>query len=134
VGRRVVVKKVPSCPDDPSRAVRQALDAVGAPRRTRLHYGSTVATNALLERRGARVVLFTTAGFEDVLAIGRQVRPRLYELAPRLRAPLVPARWRIGAKARSRPNEQEIVTTKTRRIRRVGIAKSPKCVLFVPSW
>ena len=40
----------------------------------RLHYGSTVATNALLERRGARVALLTTAGFEDVLAIGRQAR------------------------------------------------------------
>ena len=54
------------------------------------HYGSTVATNALLERRGARVVLLTTRGFEDVLEIGRQTRPDLYALEPRRPEPLVP--------------------------------------------
>ena len=57
----------------------QRLAPGGAPR---LHYGSTVATNALLERRGARVVLLTTRGFEDVLEIGRQARPELYALEP----------------------------------------------------
>jgi len=68
----------------------------------RLHYGSTVATNALLERRGARVVLVTTRGFEDVLEIGRQTRPELYTLEPHRPAPLVPASRRIGARERVR--------------------------------
>ncbi len=93
---RVVVHKVRSTPADPSVAVARALAAVGADRRTRLHYGSTVATNALLERRGARVALVTTAGFEDVLAIGRQVRPRLYDLLPVVPPPLVPRARRLG--------------------------------------
>jgi N-methylhydantoinase A len=66
----------------------------------RLHYGSTVATNALLERRGARVVLLTTAGFEDVLEIGRQTRPRLYALEPVRPLPLVPRSRRIGVAER----------------------------------
>jgi N-methylhydantoinase A len=66
----------------------------------RLHYGSTVATNALLERRGARTVLLTTEGFEDVLEIGRQVRPLLYDLEPERPAPLVARRHRIGVRER----------------------------------
>jgi N-methylhydantoinase A len=66
----------------------------------RLNYGSTVATNALLERRGARVVLLTTAGFEDVLEIGRQVRPALYALEPERPPPLVPRARRIGVDER----------------------------------
>ena len=58
-------------------------------------HGSTVATNALLERKGARVGLVTTRGFADVLEIGRQNRPRLYEVEPRLPEPLVPRRLRF---------------------------------------
>src|SRR6056297_3666560 len=53
-------------------------------------HGTTVATNALLERRGARTALVTTEGFADVLAIGRQNRPDLYDLQPSRPAPLVP--------------------------------------------
>jgi N-methylhydantoinase A len=73
---------------------------LGSVRCVRLHYGSTVATNALLERHGARVVLLTTAGFEDVLEIGRQVRPHLYALEPRRPEPLVPRALRIGVRER----------------------------------
>src|SRR5439155_13152743 len=58
------------------------------------------AANALLERRGARVVLLTTAGLEDVVEIGRQVRPELYALEPRRPAPLVPRARRIGVRER----------------------------------
>lgn len=68
--------------------------------RVRLHYGSTVATNALLERRGARVVLLTTAGFEDVLEIGRQTRNDLYTLEPQRPAPLVPRNRCLGVRER----------------------------------
>jgi N-methylhydantoinase A len=62
--------------------------------------GTTVGTNALLERRGGRVALVTTAGFEDVLEIGRQARPKLYDFFVVKPEPLVPAGARIGAKER----------------------------------
>jgi N-methylhydantoinase A/oxoprolinase/acetone carboxylase beta subunit len=63
-------------------------------------HGSTVATNALLERKGARTAFVTTAGFEDLLAIGRQNRPELYNLTPALPRPLVPAELCFGVKER----------------------------------
>ena len=63
-------------------------------------HGTTVGTNALLERRGARVALVTTAGFEDLIEIGRQNRERLYDLNPRREPPLVPRPLRIGAAER----------------------------------
>ena len=88
--------KVRSTPRDPAAAVLAGLRRLigGAP--VVLHYGSTVATNALLERRGAPVALVTTAGFEDVIEIGRQTRPRLYDLTPHPVPALVPPRRRIG--------------------------------------
>ena len=63
-------------------------------------HGSTVATNALLERKGARTALVTTKGFEDLLVIGRQNRPELYNLTPRLPAPLVAPEDCLGADER----------------------------------
>jgi len=102
VGGRILVAKLRSTRDDPARAVRDGLRALAIDRRTaRLHYGTTVATNALLERRGARVVLVTTAGFEDVIEIGRQVRPLLYALEPRRPPPLVPRARRLGVTERT---------------------------------
>ena len=92
--------KVRSTPREPAAAVRTGLATLIRGRRARLHYGSTVATNALLERRGARVVLLTTAGFEDVLEIGRQTRPALYALEPSRPAPLVPRVRRLGVRER----------------------------------
>ncbi len=99
-GGTLRVAKVPSTPDDPARAILAGLRLLAGGRPVRLHYGSTVATNALLERRGARVVLLTTAGFEDVLEIGRQTRPVLYTLEPRRPQPLVPRQRRIGVRER----------------------------------
>lgn len=101
VGNEVRTHKVPSTPDNPARAVLRGLQELlpeAVPRT--VTYGSTVATNALLERRGARVVLLTTAGFEDLIAIGRQNRPRLYDLEPQPPQPLVRQRWRIGVAER----------------------------------
>lgn len=98
-GRRVAFK-VPSTPRNPARAVAQALERAGAGRGTRVRHGSTVATNALLERKGARVAFVTTEGFEDLLAIGRQDRPDLYALRPRRTPPLVPSGRRIGVRER----------------------------------
>jgi N-methylhydantoinase A len=101
VGGELRVLKLRSTPADPAAAVRTGLARLaGRARGVRVNYGSTVATNALLERRGARVVLLTTAGFEDVLEIGRQDRPVLYALEPRRPAPLVPRRRRLGVRER----------------------------------
>ncbi|MDX1616616.1 MAG: hydantoinase/oxoprolinase family protein [Candidatus Promineifilaceae bacterium] len=85
--------KLLSTPDDPGRAVLDGLER--APTVTTVVHGSTVATNALLERRGARTALVTTSGFADVLAIGRQNRPDLYALVPVKPPPLVPRQWRF---------------------------------------
>src|SRR3990170_3902006 len=95
----LAVYKRPSTPDDPSRAVLLGLEEADLAPEEVIH-GSTVATNAVLERKGARTALVTTAGFRDVLAIGRQTRPRLYELEPRRPPPLVPDDLRFEIRER----------------------------------
>jgi N-methylhydantoinase A len=101
--------KVPSTPRDPAEAVlegsRRILDGV---QRHRLLHGSTVATNGLLERKGARVILITNRGFEDVLEVGRQNRPQLYALAGHRPPPLVTRDDRIGIEGRLGPEGEEI--------------------------
>jgi N-methylhydantoinase A len=95
--------KVFSTPDDPSRAISEALKKIGAAagRRVSLLHGTTVGTNALLQRKGARVALITTAGFEDVIEIGRQARPRLYDFFFDRGAPLVARELRFGVAERT---------------------------------
>ena len=73
------VVKVSSTPDDPAQAVGAALEAADARDPDLLSHGTTVATNALLQGRGARVALLTTRGFADVIEIARQTRPSLYD-------------------------------------------------------
>jgi N-methylhydantoinase A len=87
----VEVAKVPSTPDDQAQGILDGLTRLDVPAAAldRLAHGTTVATNTVLERDGARVVLVTTAGFGDLLAIGRQDRPRLYDLAGRRPTPVV---------------------------------------------
>jgi N-methylhydantoinase A len=90
------VHKVPSTPRDPAQAMLAGLAALspeGLEAIARVSHGSTVATNAILERKGARTALITTKGYRDILAIGRQNRPQLYALQPRLPPPLIPRRW-----------------------------------------
>ncbi|OAF08575.1 hypothetical protein AYJ54_14265 [Bradyrhizobium centrolobii] len=83
---RVLIHKRPSTPDDPSRAVLHGLREltekyhVDPGTITRFAHGTTVATNALLQRKGAEVALVTTKGFRDLVEIGRQVRPHIYDL------------------------------------------------------
>ncbi|NDJ33496.1 MAG: hydantoinase/oxoprolinase family protein, partial [Chloroflexi bacterium] len=77
-------------PTDPSEALLAGLQSLGAADDAAIIHGSTVATNALLERQGARTALVTTRGFADVIAIGRQTRPDLYALVPVRQQPLVP--------------------------------------------
>src|SRR5271154_383572 len=113
--------KVFSTPDDPSRAIAEALGKIRARSGTSgaltLLHGTTVGTNALLERKGARVALITTSGLEDVIEIGRQARPRLYDFFFDRVAPLVPRKLRFGIAERTdgagqvleRPSGAELV-------------------------
>lgn len=100
------VAKVPSTPDNPAEAVlegiRKLMDTHGfLPENIRfLIHGTTVATNALLEGKGARTALITTQGFEDVLLIGRQNRPKLYDHTARKPMPIVPRSLSFGAPER----------------------------------
>ncbi|MEP7027378.1 MAG: hydantoinase/oxoprolinase family protein [Candidatus Eisenbacteria bacterium] len=118
-GRETLVFKVPSTPEDPARAFHQGLAIaarrllaagvdVAATRPWDVAHGFTVATNALLSRRGARIALVTTKGFEDVLAIGRQHRPELYALAPAAPMPLVERRAIVGAVERTGPRGETL--------------------------
>lgn len=101
--------KVPSTPDDPAEAVLSGIRAlVPEGERFLLLHGSTVATNALLERKGARVVLITNRGFEDVIEIGRQNRPQLYALVGHRPPPLVGRDDRIGVSGRLEADGHEI--------------------------
>jgi len=100
------VHKTPSTPGDPSQAIRTGLQeillsgGVAATTVSRIAHGTTVATNALIQRRGAKVALIVTKGFRDLLEIGRQTRPHLYSLQIDAPEPLVPREWRIEAKER----------------------------------
>lgn len=89
-GNRFKVLKLPTTPHDQSRAIVDGLLRLGVSPRADVVHGTTVATNALLERRGAKTALLTTKGFADILAIGRQNRPLLYDLAQTRAPELVP--------------------------------------------
>jgi N-methylhydantoinase A/oxoprolinase/acetone carboxylase beta subunit len=99
---KIWVHKVLSTPPDPSEAIMTGLIQNDAFRdRLDLIHGSTVATNALLERKGARLAFITTAGFEDLLAIGRQTRRELYNIMVEKRNPLVPRGLCFGLRERT---------------------------------
>ena len=95
--------KRPSTPDDPSRAVLEGIEELGVRPQLVVH-GSTVATNAVLERKGARTALVTTAGFRDLLTIGRQNRPDIYDLEPETPEPLVARDLTFELHGRLRPD------------------------------
>ena len=107
-GGGLAFHKVVSTPDDPARGIirgiREVVDRIGAGAGEieLLVHGTTVATNAVLQRAGARVALITTAGFRDVLQIQRQDRPRLYDLRGRRAPPLVPRALRFELRERVR--------------------------------
>jgi N-methylhydantoinase A len=103
-GRQLRIFKVASTPDDPSRAIAEGLERIaheiGGALTIEVVHGTTVGTNALLQRRGARTALVTTAGFEDVIEIGRQARPELYNLNAIKPPPLVLSELRFGIRER----------------------------------
>jgi len=137
---QVKVLKVFSTPDDAARAILDGVRRLLANRQPRsldIIHGTTVGTNSVLERRGARVALITTAGFEDLLEIGRQARPRLYDLSVERQPPLVPRPLRFGVKERisaegkliARPSASELAQLK-RRVKRSGAESLAVCCLF----
>ncbi|HUS20095.1 MAG TPA: hydantoinase/oxoprolinase family protein, partial [Terriglobales bacterium] len=93
--------KVFSTPDDPSRAIAEAIKQVGHADELVILHGTTVGTNTLLQRKGARVAFVTTKGFEDSIQIGRQARPELYDFFFDAVEPLAPAELRFGISERT---------------------------------
>lgn len=102
--------KRPSTPEDPSRAVllgvaelgeKIGADLAGA---TRIGHGTTVGTNALIQRRGGRIALITTKGFRDLLEIGRQIRPHMFDLQRDAEPPVVPRERRFEIVERVGPD------------------------------
>ncbi len=130
------VHKRPSTPGDPARAVVEGVRHLVGAASGRVIHGSTVATNALLERKGARTALLTTAGFEDVIEIGRQNRPRIYDLFVERPQPLVPAELRFGVSERMlhtgevlTPLDEQAVREALRRIVASGAESLAICFL-----
>ncbi len=92
--------KLLSTPQNPAEAVLAGLRHIARERPYQLIHGSTVATNALLEKKGARTALITNRGFEDLIEIARQNRPELYQLQVVKNPPLVPSKYRFGLPGR----------------------------------
>ena len=140
---QVTVWKVASTPDDPSRGIAEGLTegtgkvdatpaAVGY-----FGHGTTVATNALIQHRGARTGLITTAGFRDLLEIGRQKRPELYDLQIDKPPVLVPRDLRLDVPERLRhdgsievPLDEAAFRAAVRRLRAAGVQAVAVCFLY----
>lgn len=100
-GGKVRTHKVLSTPRNPAEAVLTGIREAGVKGRKSVVHGSTVATNAILERKGVRTALITTSGFEDVLEIARQTRPDIYTLFVVRPEPLIGRRHRYGVVERT---------------------------------
>jgi N-methylhydantoinase A len=120
VDGQLSVYKVPTTPDDQSRAIATGLDTLDARPEAAVAHGTTVATNALLERRGARTALLTTDGFADVLAIGRQNRPHLYQLSQERPPPLVPDALRFDVPERLDASGEIVTPLDEEAVRRIA--------------
>jgi N-methylhydantoinase A len=134
--------KLASTPADPSRAIIEGLRRIAKETGARLEeieivHGTTVGTNALLERHGARTALVTTAGFEDVLAIGRQARPSLYDFNAVRPAPLVAEELRFGVRERVAANgeilealSEQSLSALVKKLKRARVEAVAVCLLF----
>lgn len=135
--------KRPSTPDDPGRAIVEGLmelcseQGISLAEVMRLEHGTTVGTNALIQRKGARVALITTEGFRDLLDIGRQVRPHMFDLQKDHPASVVAREHRfevterITAEGRIvRPLDEESLRRAVERVRQSGAEAVAVCLLF----
>ena len=131
-GSELILYKAPTTPDDPVTGLLHALDHVGANQPDALlAHGSTIATNALLERKGARVAFLTTEGFTDLIEIARQNRLGIYDARASRVAPLVPAEDRIGVRERLAANGHALVPlseTTVEETRRLVEALRPEAI------
>ncbi|MFN2169104.1 MAG: hydantoinase/oxoprolinase N-terminal domain-containing protein, partial [Anaerolineae bacterium] len=134
---RVGIHKLLTSARDQSISILQGIADLEAGPETTVVHGATVATNALLERRGARTALVTTEGFCDVLEIGRQTRSELYALQPSRPSPLVPGRWRFELPERVDRQGTVLVALETGAVDAVvqqlldeGIESAAVCFLF----
>ena len=142
---RLVLTKVPTTPKDllegVAVAVRRVLAQAGAPASTveRFIHGTTIATNAVLEQKGAVTAMLTTEGFEDVLELGRQKRSRMYDLDMDPETPtfVAPRRRRRGIRERLDarggvlvPLDEEQVRRQVAALQRDGAQAIAVCYLF----
>jgi len=140
---RCCVHKTPSTPDNPGAAILQGLrdlceaQAIAPGSIARLAHGTTVATNALIQRRGTPVALITTEGFRDLLEIGRQIRPKLYDLKADYPQPLAPRHQRfeiserIGAKGQViKPLDDAAIDAVVAQIVEADVKAVAVCLLF----
>jgi N-methylhydantoinase A len=129
--RRLRMLKVFSTPADPSQAIVEALRKIAPENDFVLLHGTTVGTNTLLERKGARTVLVTTAGFEDAIEIGRQARPKLYDFFFDRIEPLVPRDLRFGINERTASDGVILTAPKAEGLRTLAEqikAKTPQSI------
>lgn len=133
----VRIHKRLTTPDDPLRALGEGMAAMGLPPPTPVVHGTTIVTNAILQGRGARTAFLTTEGFSDLLLLGRQDRPALYDLRARPPAPLVPPEWCFEAPERVaadgtvvRPLDLTVVDTLAARLSAEAIEAVALCFLF----
>jgi N-methylhydantoinase A len=135
--RQIRLLKIFSTPADPSQAIIEVLKKIVVRSSLTLLHGTTVGTNTLLQRKGARVALVTTAGFEDAIEIGRQARPKLYDFFFDRVQPLVPADLRFGLHERTSSDGEileapapEELTSIADQIRRKSVGAVALSLLF----
>ncbi len=131
------VHKLLSTQDDPARAVLEGLGHIGGSRSSQIVHGSTVATNAMLERKGARTAIICNHGFEDLIEIGRQNRAQLYNLYYSKPESLVPRELRFGVPGRMdaqgvqiEPLDAEALTAIKQAVKSEDVQSIAVCLLF----
>lgn len=141
--QRVAIHKVLSTPADPSRAIMTGVTELLAREQVDFNlvdyfgHGTTVATNALIEKKGSKTGLLVTAGFKDLLEIGRQTRPALYDLQKEKPAPLVPGHLRKEIPERvyhngnvRTPVDVDALKQAVAELRSAGVESIAICFLF----
>ncbi len=139
--------KLPSTPDRPDAAIIKGIAAVldehnlDAVNVVRLSHGTTVGTNALIQRKVGTVAVITNDGFRDLLEIGRQVRPKVYDIHLDFPKPLVPRRLRLEVEGRRRadgsvhvPLDEEAVRQARRRLATEGVDCVTVCFLHAYAY
>lgn len=134
---RIEIHKRLTTPADPSQAMLEGVEHLQVSLNADIVHGTTIATNALLERRGARTALVTTRGFADVIEIGRQNRPDLYALLPRKPEPLVPRDLRFEIEERIGADGSTLVPLNSKQLHSLvnqlaeaGVESVAVCLLF----